>query len=97
MIEKLPLISITNEAAKHNLWKPEAALGCYFNIFSRLSKLQPGQYILRHDPKNHAFAILYNSVQSKYAMIIFRAYNSDQIDNLSFFQMRKWIRLARKL
>lgn len=85
MIEKLPLISITNEAAKQNLWKPEAALGCYFNIFSKLSKLQPGQYILRHDPKNHAFAILYSSIQSRYAVIYVLNLFSKDLYIINFF------------
>ncbi|XP_077297925.1 uncharacterized protein LOC143919465 isoform X2 [Arctopsyche grandis] len=65
MIEKLPLSAVASEASKRGVWKSEFALGAYFSIFSRLSKLQPGQYILRHEPKHHAFALLYRSVPSK--------------------------------
>lgn len=66
MMEKIPLHVIQSELYKRSMCKPENILGCYFNIFSRITKLPPGQYMLCHKAKHRAFVALYSTTNEKY-------------------------------
>ncbi|KAL6264947.1 hypothetical protein P5V15_005043 [Pogonomyrmex californicus] len=69
-IEKLTITSLTSEIKRLFKIKAEDSLGVLYNMIEQLSSLTPGQYIMRHVPRNGPFASIYKQV-SEYGKNIF--------------------------
>ncbi|KAB0794441.1 hypothetical protein PPYR_11280 [Photinus pyralis] len=54
-IEGVPMQKINMEAMQHYQYKPHERLGALFTIFSQLTTLEQGNYVLRHSGRTGAF------------------------------------------
>lgn len=60
--EKRTASSINNEIQRLYSLKTDAALTLLYNVVDTISAMDPGQYIIRHTPRNPTFACVYKNV-----------------------------------
>lgn len=63
-IEKRTTSSINNELNRLYNTKGENTLLLIYNIIESMKEMSPGRYLLRHTPRNGAFASLYLETDS---------------------------------